>query len=143
MDYLKKRIIELEEKGYYDVTKGTYALETYQLIKLGYICHQNYKLSRVELDKIDFALAEQIQKYEAKEITALDLFNYLYEDFIKVISIDNRDETFMGIAYKEGNEFIFPYPERVVIDKNKIVEYLKNGASVSVRDISTINIALA
>ncbi|MEE0138001.1 hypothetical protein [Fusobacterium ulcerans] len=143
MDYLKKRIIELEEKGYYDVTKGTFALETYKLIKLGYICHQNYKLSRVELDKIDFALAEQIQKYEAKEITGLDLFNYLYEDFIKVISIDNRDETFMGVAFKEGNKFIFPYPERVVIDKNKIVEYLKNGASISVSDISTINIVLA
>lgn len=142
MDYLKKRIIKLEEKGYYDVTKGTCALETYQLIKLGYICHQNYELSRVESDKIDFALAEQIQKYEAKEITALDLFNYLYEDFIKVILIDNSDETFMGIAYKEGDKFIFTYPERVVIDKNKIVEYLKNGASISVRDISAINISL-
>ena len=143
MDYLKKRIIKLEEKGYYDVPKGTFALETYQLIKLGYICHLNHKLSRVELDKIDFALAKQIQKYEAKEITALDLFNYLYEDFIKVVSIDNKDETFMGIAYKEGIKFIFPYPERVVIDKKKIVEYLKNGASISVSDISAINITLA
>lgn len=124
MDYLKKQIIELEEKGYYDVPKGTYALEIYQLIKFGYICHLNHKLSRVELDKIDFALAKQIQKYEAKEITALDLFNYLYEDFIKVVSIDNKDETFMGIAYKEGNKFIFPYPERVVIDKKKFKKIL-------------------
>ena len=49
----------------------------------------------------------------------------------------------MGIAYKEGNKFIFPYPERVVIDKKKIVEYLKNGASISVSDISAINITLA
>ena len=143
MDYLKERIIKLEENGYYDVPRGTFALETYKLIKLGYICHLNHKLSRVELDKIDFALAKQIQKYEAKEITALDLFNYLYEDFIKVVSIDNKDETFMGIAYKEGNKFIFPYPERVVIDKKKIVEYLKNGASISVSDISAINITLA
>ena len=143
MDYLKKRIIKLEEKGYYDVPKGTFALETYQLIKLGYICHLNHKLSRVELDKIDFALAEQIQKYETKEITALDLFNYLYEDFIKVISIDNSDETFMGMVQKEGEKFSFIYPERVVIDKKKIEEYLSNGASIYVSGMSAINITLA
>lgn len=143
MDYLKKQIIELEEKGYYDVPKGTYALEIYQLIKFGYICHQNHKLSRVELDKIDFALAEQIQKYEAKKITALDLFNYLYEDFIKVVSINNRDETIMGIAHKEGDKFIFTYPQKVVRDKKKILEYLKDGASIYVSDISAVNITLA
>lgn len=49
----------------------------------------------------------------------------------------------MGMVQKEGKKVTFIYPERVVIDKKKIEEYLSNGASIYVSGMSAINITLA
>lgn len=144
---IKKSIVELEKKGYFDFPDDSYYFGDRELAKLGYICNLNFVMERVELIKTDFDLAEQIQRYERKEITPLEIFKIFDNKYLKDIYIcqnENSEEPIFRLfkEKEEKNKFSNPYEFGGVKTREEIIDLLKNGAYIRIFDESTIIIFL-